>query len=84
MEIVRTAAFLGLATALAIAASYAVAYMRRLWRSKANPRTREFGKMWCKDRGYIYREVENQSGGDPIRWWGVDNMGRHHKYRREA
>lgn len=53
---------------------------RRKWR---DPRTIEFGMRWCRERDYIYREIENKDGGNPIRWWGVDMKGRHHRYRKE-
>lgn len=56
----------------------------RKWRRKwYDPRSFEFGVRWCRERGYIYREIENKDGGNPIRWWGVDELGRHHKYRKE-
>lgn len=80
--ILRTAILFAFLLALACIIAGFVREIRKWRRKWRDPRTFEFGTRWCRERGYIYREVENKDGGNPIRWWGVDMKGRHHKYRK--
>lgn len=67
--------------ALAVLASLVILGLRILDDTFNNPKSRRYGRRWCRRKGLRYREDMDPETGRYV-WWGEDGRGRHYRHGR--